>query len=179
MKKRNFITLILGAIIVALGFLYPIIYSAISTGSTETYWQILRYETPYQIIFIGLLIILFAVLGFIFPKFFEKNCPVPTTIISFAISFVSAGGMFCLIYSIWLSPQSNPIAFPANVTLGVICGICAIILTFIYISYRNKHPVYYGFAIDLITVFLTIKPFFHIITYIVILAETVYHSMIA
>ncbi len=173
MKKRNFITLILGVIVVACGFLYPILKL-----SKYSYWGSFLTIVPCALILTGIFAILFAVLGFAHPDFFKEKCPLSTTITAAAGSFVGASWFFCFIGHGILSSKNNPIAYPAIVNLGTVCGICLIILLVAYIYFRIKKFSLSGFAIDCLIVVLTFIPFFFICDGILEIAETIYHVII-
>ena len=173
MKKRNFATLILGIIVIAIGFLYPIFKPSYS------YWECFLTLVPFAFILLGIFITLFAILGFSFPDFFKEKCPLSTTITATAGSFVGSCWFFCFLGYGILSSKNNPIAYPAIVNLGTVCGICLIILLVAYIYFRIKKFSLSGLGIDCLIVILTFVPFFFICGGILEIAETVYHSMIA
>ena len=161
MKKRNFITLILGVIMVALGFLYPIIYSAIAPPSSEEPVFVLGVLISIcSRLFLGVLTILFSIIGFIFPKVIKENCPVSTTVIAIAISFCGAAGLCSIISFADTDPANTPI-------LAVIASICCILvltLVLLYIHFRKKYPSSGGVCIDIFIVILTFIPFLFIYT---------------
>ena len=173
MKKRNFITLILGVIIVALGFLYPIFKPEYS------YWECFLTLVPFAFILLGIFITLFAILGFSFPDFFKETCPLSTTITATAGSFVGSCWFWCFLVYATSSSKNNPIAYPMSITFGNILSICLLVLLVAYIYFRIKKFYFSGLGIDVLIVILTFVPFFFICGGILEIAEAAYHSMIA
>lgn len=180
MKKRNFITLILGATVIALGFLYPILYFAISLNPTKTYWQALISMLPCSLFFIGTLIILFAVFGFIFPKFVERNCPVSTTLSAVGISFCGAVGFLSGLYLMIPSPwyASTPIADQAFALTGSLTFLGAWALLFLYVYFRGKKPSFVGVIIDLLIVALLFVPFLFTFEMVYEISSYIFHTFI-
>lgn len=173
MKKRNIVTLSLGALIIALGFLYPLLKPAYS------YWECFLTLVPCAFILVGIFTIIFAVLGFAYPDFFKEKCPLSTTITAISGSLVGACWFWCFLCYATLSSKNHPIAYPAVVTLGSIFTICLLVLLVVYICLRAKKFSLSGFGIDVLIVILTFIPFIFISGGIAEIIEDIYHAMIA
>ncbi len=180
MKKRNFITLILGVIVVACGFLYPIVYFAIKHNLKMTYWDAILEIIPCTIFFIGLLIIIFAVLGFIFPRFFEKNCPISTTLTVTATSFCGACvlGCFLNLFTISAFGVKSPVLLPILTAIVPVFFFAGLALAVLYIFFRHKKPSFVGVLIDILIVILTFIPFLFIFAQIQEIATYIFHTFI-
>ena len=177
MKKRNIVTLGLGALMIAFGFLYPLL-------TIRSYWSVLLSPTPCSLFLFGLFIIALGISGFVHPDFFKEECPLSTTLTATAISFVGACGFLCLFNVAWLNPKNYPIEFPAYITLGTVCGILAIILGIAYIYFRAKwfssnNVGIFGIVIDLFIVIFSFHPFITASALIIKLVKYIYHAMIA
>lgn len=177
MKKRNIVTLSLGVLAIVLGFLYPLHINA-------PYWRYLITATPCSLFLFGLFSIALGISGFVHTDFLEEECPLSTTLTATAISFVGACGFVCLFNVSWLGSKNYPIAVPAYITLGTICGILAIILGITYIYFRAKwfssnNVGIFGIVIDLFIVIFSFYPFITASALIINLVEYIYHAMIA
>lgn len=171
MKKRNFITLILGIASVALGFLYPIFKPSYS------YWGCFLTLVPFAFILLGIFIMLFAALGFSFPNFFKEKCPLSTTITATAGSLVGACWFVCFFIYATSSSKNNPIAYPMSITFGNILSICLLILLVVYLYFRIKKFYFSGLGVDVLIVILTFIPFIFISAGVAEIAENIYYAI--
>ena len=173
MKKRNIVTLVLGALMTALGFLYPLLKSAYS------YWECFLTLVPPAFILLGIFIIIFAALGFAYPDFFKEKCPLSTTITATSGSLVGSCWFWCFLGYATISSKNHPIAYPVFTTFGSIFTICLLVLLVVYICFRAKKFSPSGFGIDVLIVILTFIPFIFISGGIAEIVEDIYHAIIA
>ncbi len=167
MRKRGIITLIIGAVILVIGILFPLIFSNISSGTaTEglTIRDPQRWSFFIALAFIptGFAILLNGLFVVIFPKFTENVCRVSTTLISIALSTLGALVLISLfnlyVYVVFNESKLHPISYPVSFFATLLCFFACCILGLLYYYFRKKNYSLQGVAVDLITVGLYFIP---------------------
>ena len=167
MKKRGIITLIVGAAILLIGIVLPLVFSGVSKGSSGEALTILdpqRWSFYLALAFIpiGFAIFLNGLFIAIFPNFTESVCKVSTTIISIALSASGALVLISLfnlyVYVVFNESRLHPISYPVSFFAALLCFFAGCILVLIYYFFRKKNYSLQGVAIDLLTVGLYFIP---------------------
>lgn len=167
MKKRGIVTLIIGAVILLLGIVVPLVFSNVTTGTPTgelTIKDPQRWSLFLALAFIptGFAILFTGLFTVIFTKFTENVCKVSTTLISIALS--SFGGLLVIslfnlyIYAVFNESSIHPVSYPVSLFATLLSFFACCILALFYYFARKKNYSMQGVAIDLLTMGLYFLP---------------------
>ncbi len=178
LKKFSITALVAGLIFVILSIIIPFIMindyidqngsiGIIGGADTPTIhfimWQMFGGYFIY-ILILGILLTLSGSFCLIFGKTILENCSLRTTVISLLISVFGAQGLVCFLnWFIIVSfheMSKSPIAYPLNITLGIISLLALIIFIYFYIKARKENLKIKGIVIDILTSIITLPIFF-------------------
>ncbi len=181
LKRNAIILLILGAFMLFLGFIAPIVYWTHYTsqngaigiiGATEapTYTFLLSASfdgLPLVFILLGISLVVSAGFCLIFSNAVLKYCGTGTSVISLGVSGVSALGLVCAFSWFSIGETSNhPIACLISAILGMICLFAFVALIAIYLKVRKTNWFKKGLCIDILTSILYLPGFFSVFSYV-------------
>ena len=167
MKKRGIVTLIIGAVILLLGIVVPLVFSYVTTGTPTgelTIKDPQRWSLFLALAFIptGFAILFTGLFTVIFTKFTENVCKVSTTLMSIALS--SFGGLLVIslfnlyIYAVFNESSIHPVSYPVSFFATLRSFFACCILAILYYFSRKKNYSMQGVAIDLLTMGLYFIP---------------------
>ena len=157
LKRNALIILLLGVLILFLGFIAPIVFwnnytsnngaiGIIGGVDTPTYMFMLSalFEgLPFILVFLGISLIISSGFCLLFSNTVKKHCNINTSAISLVLSGVGALGLVCVF--VWISIVSfhemskHPIEYPISVFLGIVCFFTFIVLIIIYLKLRKTN----------------------------------------
>lgn len=167
MRKRGIVTLIIGAVILVLGIVVPLVFSNLVKAPVTEEVSVLSPQRVSLYIAIALIPLSFALMlnGLfitLFPTFTENVCRASTTVISIAISAFGSLVLVSLfnlyVYVVFNESKLHPVSYPVSFFAALLCFFACCILALIYYHFRRKNYSLQGIAVDLFTMALYFIP---------------------
>jgi hypothetical protein len=169
MKTKNRNLLIIGSIMTVIGMLYPLLRNQIHRmhGFSYVYEKEINILNYIQILlipvfFFGVAFLLYEGFRCIFSKTVEKYCTPKTTLMSFLLSALGGGGIWCFYYMVMagsLGARSSDVDFIVHRILSYLCLFGFFISIGIYLCYRKKTKNFRGILPDILQAVLFLIPF--------------------
>lgn len=174
MKTRVFgvLTLVLGALTTAFGFVLPLFYinkepsvQIICGADMPTYEFLLWQAGAFPVLFVllGAALALTGLFSLIFNKSVSKNCAPKTSLIALALSVFGATGLncffFCFVCAAFGEKAAYPRAYPASAAGMIISLVAFLALIFWYVVERRKKISVFGVVCD-VALSIVYLPFF-------------------
>ncbi len=176
MKIKAFVTLLVGLLLSAAGWLIPYVrlqqqieeYGTITlVGVSQTpsslYMERVFGSEMICFVLFGAALVLCGLFCLLFSKTVSSCCTLKTTALSLALSAVGAMGMICVL--LWYvttafgEASQHPIAYPSSLIGGVICLAAFALLLVAYVAARKPRFSFKGVAVDVAAAVLFLPPF--------------------